>query len=96
MEYQEIVEKITRLKGFQPTQKEIAKILGLTPATLRSRKSRNKKYSLEEIKTLSKAYNIRLLSGYENNYIPDSDKSQAKILINFIKETLKELEELVE
>lgn len=60
MKHSEIVYAITKEKGVEPKQQEIADVLGLTRNAISSRAFRDKEYSYNEVIKMSEAFNIDL------------------------------------
>ena len=60
MKHSELIEIITKKMGKEPTQQELADVLGLTRNGISSRAHRDKEYSYNEVEKIRKHYNINL------------------------------------
>ena len=58
MNHTELITFITKQKGIEPTQQEIASILGLTRNAISSRAFRNQEYSYKEVEKIEDFYDI--------------------------------------
>lgn len=62
MKHSELITIITKQTGKEPTQQEIADILGLTRNAISSRAFRDKEYSYDEVKKISNHYGLNLFN----------------------------------
>lgn len=72
MKHSELITIITKQTGKEPTQQEIADILGLTRNAVSSRAFRNKEYNFSEVEKISKHYQVNLFNIENNQNIYDN------------------------
>ncbi len=85
MKHSEINYTITRQTGKEPKNKDIARILGITPEAVRSRAFRNKEYSYSEVEKLENAYKINFSN---QGFIDDMHDNGGEISVDYYPDVL--------
>lgn len=85
MRHNEIISTITKQTGNEPTQQEIAEILGLTRNAISSRAFRNKEYSYSDVEKLENFYKINFSN---QNFIDDMHDSTGDIIADYFPDVL--------
>lgn len=85
MKHSELVATITKQIGKEPTQQEIANILGLTRNAISSRAFRDKEYSYSEVEKLENAFKIN----FSNQcFIDDMHNSSGTLFVDYYPDEL--------
>lgn len=85
MNHSELITLITKQKGVEPTQQEIADILGLTRNAISSRAHRNKEYSYKEVELIENYYNISVANQV---LVDDLKDTSGEILVDYYPDVL--------
>lgn len=85
MKHNELVATITKQTGKEPTQQEIADILGLTRNAISSRAFRDKEYSYSEVEKLESAFKINFSN---QGFIDDMHDSGGEISVDYYPDVL--------
>lgn len=85
MKHNELVATITKQTGKEPTQQEIADILGLTRNAISSRAFRDKEYSYSEVEKLESAFKINFSN---QGFIDDMHDNGGEISVDYYPDVL--------
>ena len=85
MKHNELVATITKQTGKEPTQQEIADILGLTRNAISSRAFRDKEYSYSEVEKLENAFKINFSN---QGFIDDMHDNGGEISVDYYPDVL--------
>lgn len=85
MKHSEIIRSITRQKGYEPKNKDIANILGITPEAVRSRAFRDKEYSYSDVEKIENYYKIGLTN---ISFIDDIHDDSGEIIMDYYPDVL--------
>lgn len=85
MKHNELVTTITKQTGKEPTQQEIADILGLTRNAISSRAFRDKEYSYSEVEKLENAFKINFSN---QGFIDDMHDNSGEISVDYYPDVL--------
>ena len=85
MKHNELVATITKQTGKEPTQQEIANILGLTRNAISSRAFRDKEYSYSEVEKLENAFRINFSN---QGFINDMHDNSGEISVDYYPDVL--------
>lgn len=85
MRHSELITIITKQTGKEPTQQEIADILGLTKNAIGSRSHRDKEYSYSEVEKIENAYNINFSN---QGFIDDIHDDSGDITVDYYPDVL--------
>ena len=83
MKHSELIEIITKQRGKEPTQQEIAEILGLTRNAISSRAFRDKEYSYSEVEKIENFYNVNFSN---QAFIDDMNDYSGEIIVDYYPE----------
>lgn len=85
MKHSELITIITKQTGKEPTQQEIADILGLTKNAIGSRSHRDKEYSYSEVEKIENAYKINFSN---QGFIDDAHDDSGDITVDYYPDVL--------
>lgn len=85
MKHNDLIATITKQTGKEPTQQEIANILGLTRNAISSRAFRDKEYSYSEVEKLENAFRINFSN---QGFINDMHDNSGEISVDYYPDVL--------
>lgn len=85
MKHSDVIRSITKQKGCEPTQQELANVLGLTRNAISSRAFRDKEYSYSDIEKIENYYGV---SFFNQAFVDDMHDSSGTISVDYYPNNL--------